>query len=55
MKFSYKPLKGVVNVPDGRIEGSHTIFLPAEEISGEFLGEMKCIEIGLRALLGNLT
>jgi len=55
MEFSYKPLKGVVNVPDGRIEGSHTIFLPAEEISGEFLGEMKCIEIGLRALLGNLT
>lgn len=55
MEFSYKPLKGVVNVPDGRIEGSHTIFLPAEEISGEFLGEMKCIEIGMRVLLENLT
>ncbi|MGQ9513943.1 MAG: hypothetical protein ACUVTL_02655 [Thermoproteota archaeon] len=55
IKFDYKPLKGVVNVPDRRIEGSNTIFLPAEEITGEFLGEMRAIEKGLRALLESLT
>jgi hypothetical protein len=55
MKFDYKPLKGIANVPDSKIGGSRTIFLPAEEITGEFLGEMKPIEIGLRALLEGLT
>jgi len=54
MKFDYKPLKGIVNVPDKRIDGSRTIFLPAEEITGEFLGEMKPIETGLRSLLEDL-
>jgi len=54
MGFSYKPLKGVVNVPTERIVGSRTIFLPAEEITGEFLGEMKSIETGLKSLLENL-
>jgi len=54
MEFSYKPLKGVVNVPAERIVGSRTIFLPAEEITGEFLGEMKSIETGLRSLLERL-
>jgi hypothetical protein len=52
LKFDYKPLKGLVNVPDARIAGSRTIFLPPEEITGEFLGEMSSIERGLRALLG---
>jgi hypothetical protein len=47
MRFNYKPLKGNVNVPDGPISGSKTIFLPSEEITGEFLGEMKPIETGL--------
>ncbi len=47
IRFSYKPLKGVVNVPDKPIQGSKTIFLPSEEITGEILGEMKAIEIGL--------
>jgi len=55
LDFSYKPLKGIVNVPESRIDGSDTIFLPAEEITGEFLGEMKSIENGLRALLERLT
>jgi hypothetical protein len=48
-------LKGIVNVPESRIVGSDTIFLPAEEITGEFLGEMKSIENGLRALLESMT
>ncbi len=47
MRFQYKPLKGVVNVPEERIPNSHTIFLPGEEITGEFLGEMKSIEVGV--------
>jgi len=35
--FDYKPLKGLVNVPDRLIPGSEIIFLPGEEITGEFL------------------
>ncbi len=51
MAFSYKPLKGIVNVPDSRIPDSETIFLPAEDISGEFLGEMKAIQTGVEEVL----
>lgn len=51
IKFDYKPLNGLVNVPDQRIEGSQTIFLPGEEITGEFLGEMRSIKLGLEELL----
>ncbi|MGQ9576671.1 MAG: hypothetical protein ACUVUC_15290 [Thermoguttaceae bacterium] len=50
--FSYKPLKGLVGAPAEPIPGSATIFLPAEEITGEFLGEIKSIEQGLAAYLG---
>jgi len=49
--FSYKPLKDTVRVPPKRIEDSNTIFLPPEEITGEFLGEMKAIEQGVAAWL----
>jgi hypothetical protein len=52
MDFSYKPLKGVVWTPPERIAGSQTIWLPGEEITGEFLGEMKSIEQGVLAWLG---
>ena len=50
MKLSYKPLKDTVRVPPERIEDSQTIYLPAEEITGEFLGELKAIEQGVAAL-----
>jgi hypothetical protein len=42
-------------VPPTRIEGSQTIFLYAEEITGEFLGEMKSIEQGIAALRSSLS
>lgn len=48
MAFEYKPLKGMVNVPDKPIPGSKTVFISAEEMTGEFLGEMKSIEKGIR-------
>jgi hypothetical protein len=51
LDFSYRPLKGVVWVPAERIAGSQTIWLPGEEITGEFLGEMKSIEQGAMAML----
>ncbi len=51
LQFDYKPLKGIVNLPQRPIPGSKTIFLPAEEITGEFLGEMHAIQTGLEALL----
>jgi hypothetical protein len=38
-------------VPDCRIPDSETIFLPGEEITGEFLGEMKSIQMGVEAAL----
>jgi len=48
--YSYKPLKSIVAVPAHRIAGSRTIWLPGEEITGEFLGEMKSIEQGVAAM-----
>ncbi len=51
IRFNYKPLKGIASVPDKRIPNSQTIFLPGEEITGEFLGEMKSIEQGVREML----
>jgi hypothetical protein len=54
IKFSYKPLKGLVNVPISRIEGSKTIYLPNVEMTGEILGEMKSFEIGVNAYLNYL-
>ena len=51
MAFNYKPLKEMSWVPHQRIEGSQTIFLSREEITGEFLGEMKAIEQGVAAWL----
>jgi hypothetical protein len=51
--YDYKPLKGIVNVPDSRINDSQTIYLPGEEITGEFLGEIKAIQSGLEELLKN--
>ncbi len=51
IKFDYKPLKGFVNVPDKRINGSKTIFITSEELMGEFLGEMKSIQKGIEELL----
>jgi hypothetical protein len=51
INFSYKPLAGAVWVPEEPIPDSQTIFLPAEEITGEFLGELKSIEQGVAAWL----
>lgn len=51
MAYSYKPLKGTVWAPDAPIEGSQSIWLPGEEITGEFLGELKAIERGVAAWL----
>lgn len=50
IQFSYVPLKGMVYVPDRAIPHSKTIFLPGEEITGEFVGEMKSIEEGVAAM-----
>ena len=51
INFSYKPLKGTVHVPTEPIEGSKTIWLSSEEITGEFLGELKSVEQGVAAWL----
>jgi hypothetical protein len=51
MAFDYKHLRGLVNVPDCRVPDSETIFLPGEEITGEFLGEMKSIQMGMETAL----
>ena len=54
LTYDYKPLKGIVNVPDNWIVGSQTIYLPGEEITGEFLGEIKAIQSGLEELQKNI-
>ncbi len=51
LAFSYKPLKNIVRVPQEYVEGSKTIWLPSEELTGEILGEMKVVEEGLAAWL----
>jgi hypothetical protein len=51
MDFGYKPLKGTVWAPPDPIEGSQTVWLPGEELAGEFLGEMECIVRGVAAWL----
>lgn len=51
LAYDYKPLAGLVAVPDAPIPGSPTIWLPSEEITGEFLGEIKSVELGVQALL----
>lgn len=53
MRFCYKPLKHLVAVPEERLPNTQTIWLPSEEITGEFLGEMKAIEEGLSAMLAS--
>ncbi len=52
MAFNYKPLGNLLAVPPGRIDGSKTIWLPSEEITGEFLGELKAIIDAVAAWLG---
>lgn len=49
--YTYKPLKSTVWVPAERIDDPQTIWLPREEISGEFLAEMKSVERGVTAWL----
>jgi hypothetical protein len=55
LAFSYKPLKKTVSAPEKRIADSQTIFLSPEEITGEFVGEMKAIEQGVAAWLESTT
>jgi hypothetical protein len=49
--YSYKPLAGTVWVPPEPTGNPQTIFIPPEEITGEFLGEMQSIEQGVAAWL----
>ena len=53
LDYSYKPLGHTVWVPTHRVEGTQAIFLPGEEITGEFLGEMKSVETGVAAWLAS--
>ena len=52
LRSIYKPLKNTLRVPSEAIKGSNTIYLPPEEITGEFLGELKAIEQGVATWLG---
>lgn len=49
IRYSYRPLYDLICVPspDRKLTGSNTIYLPSEEVTGEFVGEMKAFEIGL--------
>ena len=49
--LTYKPLKGLVHIPQQATAGSQSFLLPGEEITGEFLGEMKSVEQGVEGLI----
>ncbi len=51
--YDYKPIKGISKIPDKPTENADkkTIYLPAEEITGENLGEMKSAEKGIETYL----
>jgi len=51
LAYCYRPLKGTTWFPPDRLPGTQTIWLPGEEITGEFLGEMKAIEQGVALLV----
>ena len=53
MDYGYKPLKNIVWVPPEPIRLSATIYISREEITGEFLGEMKAIEQGVAAMMND--
>jgi len=54
LAFDYQPRNGRTTVPETPIPRSKTVFLPAEEITGEFLGEMKAIELGVQSYMKSL-
>ena len=51
MAFGYMQLKGTTWFPPDPIAGSRTIWLPGEEITGEFLGELEAIIRGVEAMV----
>jgi len=48
-QLSYVPLRGRVNVPQFAVPGFSKLYLPAEELTGEFLGELDAVYRGLAA------
>lgn len=48
-EMDYVPVRGRVLAPQHPVPGVTKLWLPGEELSGEFLGEMKTIEEGFRA------
>lgn len=55
--LDYKPIKGISNVPDTPTKNDNvtTIYLPAEEITGEYLAEMRSAEKGIDSYLKYFT
>jgi len=53
--YDYKPIKGISSVPDKPTNNADvkTIYLPAEEITGENVAEMKSAEKGIEAYLNS--
>ncbi len=48
-RLSYVPVRGRVNVPQKAVPGYSKLFLPPEESTGEFLGELEAVYRGLTA------
>jgi len=47
--LSYVPVRGRVNVPQQAVPGYSKLYLPPEELTGEFLGELEAVYRGLVA------
>lgn len=48
-ELRYVPSRGRINVPQEEIPGWSKLFLPREELTGEFLGELDSVLQGMRA------
>jgi len=53
-QLEYTPIRGRVNVPQEPVPGWSKLYLPPEEITGEFLGELEAIYRGMQAYLAFL-
>jgi hypothetical protein len=54
-QLDYVPVRGRIDVPQEAVEGFSKLYLPPEELTGEFLGEMEAIYRGMAAYRETLS
>jgi hypothetical protein len=54
-QLDYVPVRGRIDVPQEAVGGFSKLYLPPEELTGEFLGEMEAIYRGMAAYRETLS